>query len=32
MNINVIIKIKENIEIKINGKIIEFAYEYKFKE
>ena len=24
--------VKENIEIKINGKIIEFAYYYKFKE
>ena len=25
-------EIKENIEIKINGKIIEFTYKYKFKE
>ena len=25
-------EIKENIEIKINGKIIEFTYYYKFKE
>jgi len=25
-------EIKENIEIKINGKIIEFTYDYKFKE
>jgi hypothetical protein len=25
-------EIKENLEIKINGKIIEFKYFYKFKE